>query len=88
VDWFDNFLGLFMTDTKRQQEMLEYINSLPYDFITLVGHSKGGNYAQYIAALCDKVVYSVSMDGQGFFRQIYQRVSERYSEECGKDKEL
>jgi hypothetical protein len=65
-DWYDNFQGLYETDTKCQKTMLDYINNLPYDSITVVGHSKGGNYAQYVGVLSDKVTSAVAMDGQGF----------------------
>lgn len=37
-----------------------------YDSITVTGHSKGGNKAQYVTVLSDKVDRCISMDGQGF----------------------
>lgn len=65
-EWNDNVEGLNRTDTKYQKEALHYIEGLPYSDITVVGHSKGGNKAQYVAIVSDKVNRCVSMDGQGF----------------------
>lgn len=65
-EWKDNVEGLNRTDTKYQKEALHYIEGLPYSNITVVGHSKGGNKAQYVAIVSDKVKRCVSMDGQGF----------------------
>lgn len=65
-EWKDNFYGLYETDTECQKKALEYINSLPYARVTVTGHSKGGNKAQYVTILSDKVDCCVSMDGQGF----------------------
>lgn len=66
TEWNDNFLGFNTTDTECQQEALRFINGLPYNDITVIGHSKGGNKAQYCTLLSDKVTYCLSMDGQGF----------------------
>lgn len=65
-EWIDNVGGLNVEDTKIQKEALEYIECLDYDDITVVGHSKGGNKAMYVAVTSDKVSRCVSMDGQGF----------------------
>lgn len=65
-EWEDNSDGLYSADTECQKEALAYIESLPYDDITVTGHSKGGNKAQYVTILSDKVNRCVSMDGQGF----------------------
>lgn len=40
--------------------------------ITVTGHSKGGNKAQYIALLDDSVSRCVSFDGQGFSDQFME----------------
>ena len=65
-EWQDNGSGLGLSDTEKQKEALEYIENLPYDSITVTGHSKGGNKAQYVTVLSDKVDRCISMDGQGF----------------------
>ena len=65
-EWEDNFLGGSTSDTQQQKRALEYINSIDAEHITVVGHSKGGNKAKYVALLSDKVDRCVSFDGQGF----------------------
>ncbi len=45
----------------------------PYNDITVVGHSKGGNKAQYVTVLSDKVTRCVSMDGQGFSNEFLEK---------------
>lgn len=67
-EWPDNFDGAYMSDTIQQQRALDYINSIDANNITVVGHSKGGNKAKYVALLSDKVTRCVSFDGQGFSR--------------------
>ncbi len=65
-EWRDNALGVYQADTAAQIEALNYIESLPYHHLTVVGHSKGGNKAQYVSVLSHKVVRGVSFDSQGF----------------------
>lgn len=72
-EWIDNVEGLNTTDTKCQKEALAYIESLPYDNIIVVGHSKGGNKAQYVTICSDKVTRCVSMDGQGFSQEFIDK---------------
>jgi len=78
-EWKDNFEGAFVTDTEQQQRALDYINSIDADHITVVGHSKGGNKAKYVALLSDKIDRCVAFDGQGFsqlFMEKYQDLIE------------
>lgn len=72
-EWVDNVEGLNATDTECQKEALEYIEGLPYGDITVVGHSKGGNKAQYVTICSDKVTRCVSMDGQGFSKEFIDK---------------
>lgn len=72
-EWEDNAVGLYSADTPCQEEALRYIESLPYDDITVTGHSKGGNKAQYVTILSDKVKRCVSMDGQGFSQEFLDK---------------
>lgn len=65
-EWDDNAVGLGAADTPCQVQALEYIESLDGEHITVTGHSKGGNKAQYVTLLSDKVDRCVAMDGQGF----------------------
>ena len=72
-EWEDNVQGLNRADTKCQKKALDYIEKLPYSDITVVGHSKGGNKAQYVAIVSDKVKRCVSMDGQGFSKEFIDK---------------
>ena len=75
AEWIDNVKGMIQTDTEAQREALDYIESIPSDNITVVGHSKGGNKAQYVAILSDKVKRAVSFDGQGFSKAFIDKYS-------------
>lgn len=73
-EWKDNFQGGGSTDaddrvsTRRQMGALEWYQSLKLDswFVTVTGHSKGGNKAKYITILDDSVDRCLSFDRQGF----------------------
>lgn len=75
-EWDDNFFGAYETDTEQQKMALDYINSLGYDNITVVGHSKGGNKAKYVALLSDKVSRCVSYDGEGFSKEFIDKYND------------
>ncbi|MCR5834880.1 MAG: DUF2974 domain-containing protein [Lachnospiraceae bacterium] len=77
ADWLDNCQGLGQADTDLQVDALNYVNSLPYKNITTIGHSKGGNKAQYTAILSDKVKKCVSLDGQGFSKEFFEKYGRR-----------
>lgn len=74
-EWIDNGKGLGTSDTQYQKMALDYIENLPYDSITVTGHSKGGNKAQYVTILSDKVDRCISMDGQGFSQEFIDKYS-------------
>ncbi|WP_315071146.1 Mbeg1-like protein [uncultured Clostridium sp.] len=65
-EWNDNGAGAYEYTTKEQIDALNYINGLKYNNITVTGHSKGGNKAQYVAILSPKVSECISVNGQGF----------------------
>lgn len=74
--WDDNAQGGYLADTDMQQEALEFAQSCArrYDDITVTGHSKGGNMAQYVTVLMgDEVDRCVSFDGQGFSDEFLQK---------------
>lgn len=81
-EWEDNGQGAYEHDTKEQIEALEYINNLKYEDIVVTGHSKGGNKAQYVAILSNKVNKCVSVNGQGFSNEF----STKYKNEIEKNK--
>ena len=85
-EWYDNFIGAFVTDTEQQRRALDFVNSLPYDNITVVGHSKGGNKAKYTALLSDKVARCVSFDGQGFSGEFFEKYGDLVEKNKGKIK--
>jgi HPt (histidine-containing phosphotransfer) domain-containing protein len=72
-EWHDNGTGGYLSDTQMQQHALEYVENLPYNNITVTGHSKGGNKAQYVGILSDKVDRVVSLDGQGFSQEFVEK---------------
>jgi len=68
--WKDNFKTGFTDKTVQQEASLKFLNEMKKkynyrDFIT-IGHSKGGNSAQYVAVMSDDVKKCVSFDGPGF----------------------
>lgn len=71
-EWLDNFEGGYLSDTKAQKEALEWFEKLTnrkgekFEYITLSGHSKGGNKAKYITIKSDNVDRCLSFNGQGF----------------------
>ena len=72
-EWDDDVRGLNLADTPSQIDARNYIEGLPFDSITVAGHSKGGNKAQYVTILSNKVDYCVSMDGQGFSQEFMDK---------------
>lgn len=85
-EWQDNFEGLTETDTLHQKRALDFIENLDYEHVSVVGHSKGGNKAQYVTLLSDKVDNCVSMDGQGFSNEFLEKYSSEISERADKIK--
>lgn len=67
--WYDNVTGEYEKDTKLQKVAADFIRNdcSAFNNITVSGHSKGGNLAQYVTVVCgDKISDCVSFDGQGF----------------------
>lgn len=65
-EWDDNGQGAYEYDTNEQIDALNYINNLEFKDIIVTGHSKGGNKAQYVTVLSDKISKCISVNGQGF----------------------
>lgn len=72
-EWKDNVLGGCQEVTSQQRQALEWVESLPYNNIIVSGHSKGGNKAQFVAYLSEKVTKCVSFDGQGFSEEFINK---------------
>ena len=82
-EWHDNGEGGYLTDTNQQKMAAEYVNNLPKEYgnnMTVTGHSKGGNKAQYVTIVTDRIAKCVSYDGQGFSEEFI----EKYKDEIAK----
>ena len=60
----------------------EYVGGLPYDDITVIGHSKGGNKAMYTAITCEAVKRCVAMDSQGFSTEFFEEYGYEISQKA------
>ena len=72
-EWMDNFESGYLADSLQQERAMAWIESLPYEDITVTGHSKGGNKMKYAALLSDKVSRCVSYDGEGFSVEFFEK---------------
>ena len=77
--WNDNGEGATIPDSNSQKEALDYVNRIGAKLttngtITVTGHSKGGNLAQYIAICANNLTVDrcVSFDGQGFSDEFFE----------------
>ncbi|MDO5574792.1 MAG: DUF2974 domain-containing protein [bacterium] len=85
--WVDNILGGYQKDTAMQKEAADFINQQcgRYSNLTVAGHSKGGNLAQYVTVMCgNQVDRCVSYDGQGQNRNFILSNSEKVRQAQGK----
>lgn len=80
VGWREDFNLSFMTETAGQKRAVEYVNKYlkGSDELILGGHSKGGNFAVYAGAFCDKNIQEriknvYSNDGPGFRQEILDK---------------
>lgn len=79
-EWHDNGEGGYSTETAQQKAADDYVNHLPLEYgnaMTVTGHSKGGNKAQYVTITTDRIARCVSVDGQGFSQEFLDQYSER-----------
>ncbi|MCR5788536.1 MAG: DUF2974 domain-containing protein [Lachnospiraceae bacterium] len=77
--WLDNVRGEFVVDTHMQKIASDFIryDCGAYTDLTVSGHSKGGNLAQFVTVVCGQQIAScVSFDGQGFNREFLQEHAE------------
>lgn len=68
-EWDDNGEGVYLMESDCQRAAADYINRLPKEYgnhLTVSGHSKGGNKAQYVTITTNRVARCVAEDGQGF----------------------
>ncbi|MGI6045268.1 MAG: Mbeg1-like protein [Eggerthellaceae bacterium] len=86
-EWRDDCYAAFLADSDQQLSALSWFKNqvLPkkYRSITVSGHSKGGNKAQYLGIRAGEDIQSVvSFDGQGFSREFlstYQEEIDKYA---------
>lgn len=82
-EWHDNGEGGYLADTDQQKAAANYVNNLPEEYgngITVTGHSKGGNKAQYVTIVTDRIARCVSYDGQGFSEEFLEKYGDRIAE--------
>lgn len=80
IGWNEDMNMNYMPEVYGQNVAAAYLNNMakkfPKDKIYLVGHSKGGNFAQYSLsavrpAVQDRIIKALSFDGPGFFHKVY-----------------
>ena len=90
--WKDNIQAAYDDDTLCQETMLDFANKLKkkgYSDITITGHSKGGNMAQYVTLLSDDLVdRCISFDGQGFNDHFIEKYKDEIAQNSGKIKSI
>ena len=78
VGWKEDLCFSYMEETEGQRQSLKYLNDCflgKNEKIRVGGHSKGGNFAVYASAFCEKDVQSQiievwSNDGPGFMHEV------------------
>lgn len=85
-EWHDNGIGGTDKITGQQQAALNYIENLPerYKDLVVTGHSKGGNKAQFVTIMSDRVEKCYSFDGQGFSIEFLEAYKDRIEKRIGK----
>ena len=78
-EWADDVYAMGVSDSLSQLQALEFVHGLDYSDIIAVGHSKGGNKAQYVGITSDKVSRAVSFDGEGFSKQFLDKYKDEIS---------
>ncbi|MCR5799262.1 MAG: ATP-grasp domain-containing protein [Lachnospiraceae bacterium] len=82
-EWEDDFLGANQIDSLQQINALEWYRAVYQKMhledwnVTVLGHSKGGNKAKYVAILNDTPMRCVSFDGQGFSDKFVEHYRDR-----------
>lgn len=94
-EWVDNKYCYAGADSPQQQEALDYFNNVANNYnngeglknsqnVTVTGHSKGGNDAQYVMMSSENnaiIDNCVSMDGPGFSPEQVDEWKKKYGEE-------
>ena len=86
-EWHDNGEGAYTIETNQQLVAAEYVDNLPEEYgnnMTVSGHSKGGNKAQYVTIVTDRIGSCVSYDGQGFSQEFIEEYADEISQNAYK----
>jgi hypothetical protein len=89
--WKDNVQGENVTDTDMQEAAARFVSDDcgAYSDITVTGHSKGGNLAQYVTVTeGDRIDRCVSYDGQGFSDKFIEKYADEIEAYSGKIKSI
>ncbi|MBQ6438605.1 MAG: DUF2974 domain-containing protein [Mogibacterium sp.] len=81
VGWKEDFNMSYLPDTAGQLTAMCYLNEIGAEFkgpIRVGGHSKGGNFAVYASAFCnkevqDRIIKVYTNDGPGFRSEVMSR---------------
>lgn len=81
VGWKEDFNMSYLPDTEGQRRAVCYLNEVGAKFkgpFRVGGHSKGGNFAVYASAFCnkevqDRIIKVYTNDGPGFRREVMSR---------------
>lgn len=82
-EWKDDLMMANAVSSEIMDDAAIYIKNLPEKYgnnITVTGHSKGGNKAQYVTIVTDRIGRCVSFDGQGFSKEFLEFYSARIEE--------
>ena len=74
-EWKDDLMMANAVSSEIMDDAAIYIKNLPKEYgnnITVTGHSKGGNKAQYVTIVTDRIGRCVSFDGQGFSKEFLE----------------
>nr|MCR4657076.1 DUF2974 domain-containing protein [Lachnospiraceae bacterium] len=85
--WLDNVRGEFIVDTQIQKAAMDFVKYDCGEFsdLTVSGHSKGGNLAQFVTVTCaSQISQCISFDGQGFNSEFLKTHEKEIEEAKGK----
>ncbi len=87
AEWEDNILVANDVWSEQMDKATLYIDNLPDSYgnnITVTGHSKGGNRAQYVTITTDRIGRCLSFDGQGFSQEFIDLYKDKIEERKSK----
>lgn len=81
-EWREDAVAATESDVPSQEEAYQWVESLDQNLrnITVIGHSKGGNKAMYVAVRSDRVQECYSFDGQGFSQEFLDKYADQIAD--------